>query len=52
MKYIPYDEVEKMCFSLIKNSNHLKKAMKEMTHDEEDEFLERTIMRLFTIYDI
>ena len=51
MKYIPYDEVQKMCFSLINQSHHLKKAMKEMSMQEQDEFIERTIMRTFTIYD-
>jgi hypothetical protein len=52
MKYIKYEDVEKMAFSLIKDSNHLKKAMKEMSMKEQDEFVERTIMSTFTIYDI
>lgn len=50
MKLIPYDEVMKMTFSLINQSSHLKKAMKEMTINEQDEFIERTIMNTFTIY--
>jgi hypothetical protein len=52
MQYIKYEEVEKMAFSLIKDSNHLKKAMKKMSMKEQDKFVERIIMRTFTIYEL
>jgi len=41
--YIKTEDVEKLAFSLIKDSRHLKSAMKEMTRTEEDEFITRIV---------
>ena len=41
--YIKIEDVEKFAYSLIMDSRHLKTAMKEMTRDEEDEFITRVI---------
>ena len=41
--YIKTEDVEKFAFSLIKDSRHLKSAMKEMTRTEEDEFITRIV---------
>lgn len=41
--YIKTEDVEKFAFSLIKDSRHLKSAMKEMTRTEEDEFVSRVV---------
>ena len=41
--YIKTEDVEEFAFSLIKDSRHLKSAMKEMTRTEEDEFISRIV---------
>ncbi len=49
--YIRIEDVEKFAFSLIKDSRHLKSAMKDMDRKEEDEFITRVVswnMKIFT----
>jgi phage-related protein len=53
MQYIKLDEVENKVRSLIKNgTSHFKNHMRDMTMDEEDEFIRGFIAYNFTIYDI
>lgn len=41
--YIKTEDVESFARSLIKDSRHLKSAMKEMSIQEEDEFIKRIV---------
>ena len=41
--YIKTEDVEKFAISLIKDSRHLKSAMKEMSIKKEDEFIKRVV---------
>lgn len=50
--YIKTEDVEKFAFSLIKDSRHLKSAMKEMTRTEEDEFISRIVKWNLKILDL
>lgn len=52
MKYIKADEVEQMVYSIIKNWHHLKKAMKDMTFDEENEFMTNIMNGNFNIIEL
>lgn len=50
--YIKTEDVEKFAFSLIKDSRHLKSAMKDMNMKEEDEFISSIVKWNLNILDI